>query len=59
MTFLDAIKHVVMRYTGFIWAILKPMGPWGVFVIAGLCERRKWAKDYGAPLRRATRFHPE
>ena len=36
MTFLDAIKHVVMRYTGFIWAILKPMGSWGVFVLAGL-----------------------
>jgi membrane protein YqaA with SNARE-associated domain len=33
---LNTIKHIVVRYTGMVWAILKPLGAWGVFVIAGL-----------------------
>jgi len=33
---LNTIKHIVVRYSGLVWAILKPLGAWGVFVIAGL-----------------------
>jgi membrane protein YqaA with SNARE-associated domain len=28
------IKHLFERYTAFIWAVLKPLGAWGVFGIA-------------------------
>ena len=30
------IKHIVSRYTAFVWAVLKPLGAWGVFTIAAL-----------------------
>lgn len=30
------IKHILTRYTAFLWALLKPLGAWGVFVIATL-----------------------
>jgi membrane protein YqaA with SNARE-associated domain len=33
---LNTIKHILTRYTAFLWALLKPLGAWGVFVIAGL-----------------------
>jgi membrane protein YqaA with SNARE-associated domain len=33
---LNTIKHIFTRYTAFLWALLKPLGAWGVFVIAGL-----------------------
>ena len=35
-TDLKTIRHIFSRYTGFVWAFLKPLGVWGVFVIAGL-----------------------
>jgi membrane protein YqaA with SNARE-associated domain len=31
---LKTIKHILARYTAFLWALLKPLGIWGVFVIA-------------------------
>jgi membrane protein YqaA with SNARE-associated domain len=33
---LNTVKHIFTRYTAFLWALLKPLGPWGVFVIAAL-----------------------
>jgi len=33
---LTAIKHILARYTAFLWRILQPLGPWGVFVVAAL-----------------------
>jgi membrane protein YqaA with SNARE-associated domain len=33
---LKAIKHILSRYTAFLWALLKPLGAWGIFVIAAL-----------------------
>jgi len=33
---LNTIKHILARYTAFIWATLKPLGSWGVFAIAGI-----------------------
>jgi membrane protein YqaA with SNARE-associated domain len=33
---MKAIKHILARYTSFLWAILKPLGPWGVLVAAVL-----------------------
>jgi membrane protein YqaA with SNARE-associated domain len=33
---LKTIKHIIARYTAFLWALLKPLGIWGPFVIAGL-----------------------
>jgi membrane protein YqaA with SNARE-associated domain len=33
---LNAIKHIFLRYTAFLWALLKPLGAWGVFAIAAL-----------------------
>jgi len=33
---LKTIKHILSRYTAFLWALLKPLGAWGVFAIAGL-----------------------
>jgi membrane protein YqaA with SNARE-associated domain len=31
---LKTIKHILSRYTAYLWALLKPLGIWGVFVIA-------------------------
>src|SRR5215472_9786367 len=31
---MRTIKHLLSRYTGFLWALLKPLGIWGVFTIA-------------------------
>jgi membrane protein YqaA with SNARE-associated domain len=30
------IQQILTRYTAFLWAILKPLGAWGVLAIAGL-----------------------
>jgi membrane protein YqaA with SNARE-associated domain len=33
---LKTIKHILSRYTTFLWALMKPLGAWGVLVIAAL-----------------------
>ena len=33
---MKTIKHILHRYTALLWAILKPLGAWGVFAIAGI-----------------------
>jgi membrane protein YqaA with SNARE-associated domain len=33
---LKTIKYILSRYTAFLWALLKPLGAWGVFAIAGI-----------------------
>jgi len=33
---LDTIKRILTRYTKWLWALLAPLGPWGVFVIAAV-----------------------
>ncbi|HEY6768213.1 MAG TPA: VTT domain-containing protein [Candidatus Sulfotelmatobacter sp.] len=33
---MKTIGHLLARYTAWIWALLKPLGMWGVFAIAGV-----------------------
>ena len=33
---MNTIKHIISRYTAFLWAILAPLGVWGVFVISAM-----------------------
>ena len=33
---MNTIKHILNRYTALLWGILKPLGAWGVFAIAGI-----------------------
>jgi membrane protein YqaA with SNARE-associated domain len=33
---MNSVKHILSRYTGFLWAILQPLGVWGVFAVAAL-----------------------
>ena len=33
---LDALRHIVARYIGFVWALVRPLGSWAVFAIAGI-----------------------
>jgi len=33
---VKTIKHILSRYTAFLWALLKPLGAWGVLVVATL-----------------------
>ena len=33
---MNTLKHILTRYTAFLWALLKPLGIWGVFVIAAI-----------------------
>ena len=33
---MKTIQHIVAKYTAFLWAILQPLGSWGVFAIAAL-----------------------
>lgn len=33
---MHTLKHILSRYTAFLWALLNPLGIWGVFVIAAL-----------------------
>jgi membrane protein YqaA with SNARE-associated domain len=36
LTLLNTIKHIFLRYSAFLWGVLKPLGAWGVFAIAAL-----------------------
>jgi membrane protein YqaA with SNARE-associated domain len=33
---LKTIKHILSRYTAVLWALLKPLGAWGVFAAAAI-----------------------
>jgi membrane protein YqaA with SNARE-associated domain len=33
---LKTLKHIFSRYTAFLWALLKPLGAWGVLAVAAL-----------------------
>ena len=33
---MKTIKHILSRYTAFLWALLKPLGTWGVLAVAAL-----------------------
>src|SRR6266699_6316906 len=33
---MKTIKHILARYTAFLWHILQPLGIWGVFAVAAL-----------------------
>jgi membrane protein YqaA with SNARE-associated domain len=33
---LKTIKHILSRYTAFLWALLKPLGAWGVLVVGAI-----------------------
>jgi membrane protein YqaA with SNARE-associated domain len=33
---MKIIQHILARYTAFLWAILQPLGAWGVFAVAAL-----------------------
>jgi len=33
---MKTIQHILTRYTAFLWAILAPLGAWGVFAVAAL-----------------------
>ena len=33
---MKTIKHILTRYTALLWALLKPLGAWGVLVVAAL-----------------------
>jgi membrane protein YqaA with SNARE-associated domain len=33
---MHTIKHILARYTAFLWHILQPLGVWGVFAVAAL-----------------------
>jgi membrane protein YqaA with SNARE-associated domain len=33
---LKTLKHILSRYTAFLWAWLKPLGPWGVLLAGAL-----------------------
>lgn len=33
---MGTLSHLLARWTGFLWALLKPLGAWGVFFIAAI-----------------------
>ena len=33
---MNTLKHIFSRYVGFLWALLQPLGAWGVFAVAAL-----------------------
>ncbi len=33
---MNTVKHILKRYSDAIWAVLAPLGPWGVFAIAAV-----------------------
>ena len=33
---MNTIKAVLQRYSGWIWSVLSPLGPWGVFAFAAV-----------------------
>ena len=33
---LNTVKNILKKYTAWIWKVLAPLGPWGVFAIAAV-----------------------
>ena len=33
---MNTLKHILTRYTAFLWALLQPLGIWGVLAIAAI-----------------------
>ncbi len=33
---MHALKHLLAKWTAFLWVLLKPLGAWGVFAIGGI-----------------------
>lgn len=33
---MHTLKQIVARYIGFVWALLRPLGSWTVFTVAGI-----------------------
>jgi membrane protein YqaA with SNARE-associated domain len=33
---MKTVQYILTRYTAFLWAILQPLGAWGVFAVAAL-----------------------
>jgi membrane protein YqaA with SNARE-associated domain len=33
---LKSLKHILSHYTALLWALLKPLGAWGIFLIAAI-----------------------
>ena len=33
---MKTIKHILSRYTAFLWALLKPLGAWGVLLVGAI-----------------------
>ena len=31
---MNTIKHILARYSQFVWSVLGPLGSWGIFVVA-------------------------
>jgi membrane protein YqaA with SNARE-associated domain len=42
---LTTIKHILTRYSQFIWSVLQPLGSWGIFVV-GIID----SAAFGIPL---------
>ena len=33
---MGTIKHLLAKWTAYLWALLSPLGAWGVFAIAAI-----------------------
>ncbi len=33
---MNTLKHILSKYTAYLWKILAPLGPWGVFAISAM-----------------------
>ncbi len=33
---MNTLKHILSRYSAVLWALLKPLGAWGVFLVAAI-----------------------
>ncbi len=33
---MKTLKHILSRYTAFLWALLKPLGVWGIMAVAAI-----------------------
>jgi len=33
---LKTLKHILSRYTAFLWAVLQPLGAWGIVAVAAI-----------------------
>lgn len=33
---METLKHILTHYTAFVWALIQPLGIWGVFTVAAL-----------------------